>query len=49
MQTARAEFEKFKKQKGVTGLLEQETHDYRKDVRKTTGDYATLGSHVSHI
>ena len=37
------------KQKGVAGLLEQETTDYRKDVRKTTGNYATLGSHVSHI
>ena len=34
---------------GGTGLVEQTTREYRKDVRESSGQFATLGSHVSHI
>ena len=45
MEQAQAKFQ----QMDVAGLVKMKTTDYRTDVRKTTGEYATLGSHVSHI
>ena len=45
LEQAQAKFQ----QMDVAGLVKMKTTDYRTDVRKTTGEYATLGSHVSHI